>query len=75
MKFSIFRYTCNNFGTFQNKNLLFWNTSVSDTCCLTCQGSTYKADEVIDTVEHDDECKSIETSVCRILPGINSISS
>merc|ERR1719450_226061 len=62
-------YTCNNFGTFQNNNLLFWNTTVSDTCCLSCDGTVYKADEVIDVIENDDECQSIETSICRILPG------
>ena len=47
-----------------------WNTSVSDHCCHHCDGVVYKADTIIDTIQHEDECQTVETSVCRILPGI-----
>merc|ERR1719312_362846 len=49
--------------------VLYWKTSVSDHCCLACTNTTYKADTVIETNELDDKCKSIETQVCRKLPG------
>jgi len=49
--------------------MLYWKTSVSDHCCLACTNTTYKADTVIETIERDDDCKSIETQVCRKLPG------
>ena len=63
---STFRYRC----TYLHKTeILYWNTSVSDHCCLTCTNTTYKADTVIETIELDDKCKSIETQVCRKLPG------
>ena len=63
-----FSYTCNMFETY-----LMWNTSVSDRCCHHCDGVVYKADSVIDTVQHDDECQTVETLVCRILTGMPSI--
>ena len=50
--------------------ILQWKTSVSDHCCLACTNTVYKADIVIETIELDDKCKSIETQVCRKLPGI-----
>ena len=49
-----------------------WNTSVSDHCCRNCDGVVHKADSVIDTIHHEDECQTIETSVCRILPGMSA---
>ena len=64
--FEINRYRC----TYLHKTkLLYWETSVSDHCCLACTNTTYKADTVIETIELDDDCKSIETQVCRKLPG------
>merc|ERR1719312_2472014 len=54
---------------FHNTKILYWKTSVSDHCCLACTNTTYKADTVIETIELDDKCKSIETQVCRKLPG------
>ena len=55
--------------TFKSGTLLKWNTSVSDHCCHHCDGVVYKADSVIDTIHHEDDCKTIESSVCKILPG------
>ena len=46
-----------------------WNISVSDHCCQHCDGVVYKADSVIETVLHEDKCETVETSICRILPG------
>ena len=48
-----------------------WNTSVSDHCCHNCDDVVYKADAVIDTIHHKDDCQTVETSVCRILPGMS----
>ena len=63
-----FRYRC---SYIKWAKLLKWKTSVSDHCCLACTNTTYKADTVIETIEHGDKCKSIETQVCRILPGFS----
>ena len=43
---------------------------MSDRCCENCDGVVYKADSVIDTTYLLDKCKTIESRVCRILPGI-----
>ena len=61
-----FSYTCKKFENF----LLMWNTSVSDHCCHHCDSVVYKADSVIDTIQHNDECQTVESSICRILPGL-----
>ena len=63
------RYTCNKFDNFTGGVLLMWNTSVSDHCCQSCDGVVSKADSVVSTIHHEDECQTTETSVCRILPG------
>ena len=47
-----------------------WNVSVSEHCCQHCDGVIFKADTVIETKQHEDECRTLETSVCRVLPGI-----
>ena len=49
---------------------VYWNTSVSDNCCLYCNNTVYKADTVIDTTKLEDKCESEETFVCRNIPGI-----
>jgi len=64
-------YTCIYVDTYRDQKVYRWNVSVSDHCCLHCDGVVYKADTVIDTTQHEDECKTSETSVCRILPGLN----
>ena len=61
------RYKCT---YFQKTKILYWMTSVSDQCCLACTNTVYKAGTTIDTTELEDDCKSIETQVCRKLPGI-----
>merc|ERR1719450_154062 len=64
-------YTCTFITSFQNKTLYFWNTTVSDQCCLHCNGTVFKSDSLIDKVYLQDECKTIESSFCRILPDYN----
>ena len=39
--------------------------SISEHCCLHCDGTVYKADTVIETVVEKDECGTTKTSVCR----------
>ena len=65
-----FRYTCSLSDEYKKKQVYFWNTTVSSNCCTHCNGTVYKADAVIDSVEYEDDCKSIETSVCRIIPSL-----
>ena len=54
----------------KKEHYVFWNTSVSDNCCLYCNNTVYKADTVIDTTKLEDKCESEETFVCRKIPGI-----
>jgi len=62
-------YTCVYVDTYRDQKLFQWNVSVSDHCCLHCDDIVYKADSIIDTIQHEDECKTIETTVCRTIPG------
>jgi len=59
------RYECINFGELNEQKYYFWNKSISEHCCLHCDGTVYKADTVIETVVEKDECGTIKTSVCR----------
>ena len=63
------RYTCVPVGHYDVGSYYHWNVSVSDRCCENCDGVVYEADSVIDTTYLEDECKTIESRVCRILPG------
>jgi len=54
----------------KKERYVFWNTSVSDNCCLYCNNTVYKADTVIDTTKLEDECQSEETHVCRKIPDL-----
>ena len=56
-----FSYHCSHFVTIQERNYYFWNRTVSDSCCLHCDGTVYKADTVIDTIETEDECETVKT--------------
>ena len=58
----------------KNQFYVYWNTTVSDNCCLYCNNTVYKADTVIDTTQLEDECESEETHVCRKIPGIYRVS-
>ena len=62
-------YTCNKLEEYKDATLLMWNTSVSDNCCKNCNGVVYRADSVLETIHHKDECQTKETSVCKFLPG------
>ena len=64
-----FRYTCTFIDQHFDDKFFMWNVSVSDHCCQHCDGVVYKADSVVETVLHEDKCGTVETSICRILPG------
>ena len=64
-----FRYTCTYIDQHIDDKFFMWNVSVSDHCCQHCDGVVYKADSVVETVLHEDKCGTVETSICRILPG------
>ena len=66
-------YKCTNIDDIRGKSLFYWNISVSDNCCQDCDGVVYKANSVIDTIQHENKCKTTETLVCKILPGISPI--
>ena len=53
----------------KDKYYAYWSTTVSDSCCLHCNNTVYKADTVINTVTLKDKCETEETSVCRKIPG------
>jgi len=63
-----FIYTCILSGHHLNVNLFSWVGSVSDRCCQHCDGVVYKPDSVMETIQIEDKCQTVETSVCRILP-------
>jgi len=65
------RYKCQQFGELMGEALLFWNTTVSESCCLTCNGTVVPENTKIDTEQLDDECKTIKTSFCRTFPSSN----
>ena len=67
--FIICRYTCTYVGDHQGSKMYSWNTTISDNCCLGCDGKVHKADSVIEETLHEDECLSVETSICRRIPG------
>ena len=63
-------YTCTFYDTVHEKKLFFWNTTVSENCCVSCNMTVYKHNSVISSSELKDECQTTELSICRILPGI-----
>ena len=65
-----FRYTCVFSGRHHNVNLFSWHASLSDRCCEHCDGVVYKPDSIIETKQSEDKCQTVETSVCRVIPGI-----
>jgi len=59
------RYECVPLVEWNRHKYYYWNMSVSEHCCLHCDGTVYKADTVIETVVEKDECGTTKTSVCR----------
>merc|ERR1712198_35719 len=59
------RYECVTLGELNKQKYFYWNKTISEHCCLHCDGTVYKADSVIESVVEDDECGTIKTSVCR----------
>ena len=49
----------------QGQDYVYWSTTRSDSCCLHCNNTVYKADTVINTVTLNDTCETEKTSVCR----------
>ena len=39
---------------------------------LSCDGKVYKSGEVISITEQDDDCLTVQTSVCKKLPGLET---
>ncbi len=64
-----FSYTCKRFENITRVTFLTWEVSISDHCCQNCKGMVYSVDSVIDIIHHNDECQTLETSVCKRIPG------
>ena len=60
-----YRYECVTLGELNEQKYFYWNKTISEHCCLHCDGTVYKADSVIESVVEEDECGTIKTSVCR----------
>jgi len=58
-------YECVPLGEFNEQKYYYWNKSISEHCCLHCDGTVYKADTVIESVFDKDECGTVKTSICR----------
>ena len=39
--------------------------TISEHCCLHCDGTVYKSDTVIETIVEEDVCGTIKSSVCK----------
>ena len=61
----MFRYECVPSAKFNGKEYFYWNMTISEHCCLHCDGTVYKSDSVIESVVAKDECGTTKTSVCR----------
>jgi len=59
------RYECVLLGDLLEQKYFYWNKTISDQCCLHCDGTVYKADTIIETVVEEDDCGTIKTSICR----------
>ena len=59
------RFTCQFLGSLGSVDLYFWNKTVPDSCCLHCDGTVFKAGEVVETVVEEDDCQTVKSSVCR----------
>ena len=64
------RYECRELDEVFGKVLYYWNTTVSESCCVTCNGTVVPENTEIETEKMDDDCQTIKTSVCRTLPGL-----
>ena len=47
---------------------LFWKKTVSEKCCLHCDGTVYKDGQEMTPLEVGGTCDAVETSVCRLNP-------
>ena len=59
------RFSCSKW----TDNMVRWELSVSDQCCVTCNNTAVPVDTYIDTWELDNMCSTVKTQHCRRLPG------
>ena len=55
------RYQCAYLADIKGTDLYFWNKTVSDHCCLHCDGTVYRANTEIETTVLDNDCNTIQT--------------
>ena len=64
------RHTCLLLNASEHSNVkYFWNTTVSPECCLHCDDTVYTPESIMEVQTIDDECQSVETSICKKIPG------
>jgi len=66
------RYECTEYDELMGEKLFYWNITVSELCCLTCNGTVVPENTIIETENLDDECMTVKTSFCRNIPGYNN---
>ena len=64
----LFSYTCTEVGGTLPKGYAIWKRTVSEKCCLHCDGTVYKDDLEMTPVDVGGPCDAVETSVCRLNP-------
>ena len=64
-KQSNFSYECILLGELNKLKYFYWNMTISEHCCLHCDGTVYKSDTVIETIVEEDVCGTIKSSVCK----------
>ena len=64
----MFSYTCTEVGGALPKGYFIWKQSVSEKCCLHCDGTVYKDGLEMTPIDVGGDCDAVETSVCRLNP-------
>ena len=64
----LFSYTCTEVGGTLPKGFAIWKRTVSEKCCLHCDGTVYKDGLEMTPVDVGGVCDAVETSVCRLNP-------
>ena len=59
------RFKCEYLGRLMQKDFFFWNKTVSEKCCLRCDGAVFKSESVVETVLEENHCQTVKTFVCK----------
>ena len=59
-------------SSLQGVDLYKWNQTVSDQCCVSCNGTVVPHDVDLEVTVSQDECGTVKRSSCRKLPGTDN---